>query len=48
MIIYATRIGCLIGKAGINVAEFEKMLTEEFYDEWKVSFVEIRGGFVNV
>ena len=48
MIIYAQRIGCLIGKAGINVIDFEKMLSEEFYGEWKVSFVEIRGGFVNV
>lgn len=46
MEIYATRVGCLIGKAGVNVREFEKMLSSEFIGEWHVKFVEIRGGFV--
>lgn len=46
MEIYTTRPGILIGKAGVNVREFEKMLSEEFFGEWKVKFVEIRGGFV--
>lgn len=46
--IYTTRPGILIGKAGTNVKELKKMLSEEFFGEWKVKFVEIRGGFVNV
>ena len=48
MEIYATRIGTLIGKAGIHVEELRKMLSEEFRGEWNVKFIEIRGGFVNV
>lgn len=48
MEIYSTRIGALIGKAGVNVDKLEKMLSEEFRGKWKVKFVEIRGGFVNV
>ena len=48
MEIYAKRVGCLIGKAGINVEKFKKMLTEEFGGEWKVKFVEVRGGFVGI
>lgn len=46
--IYSTRPGALIGRAGINVDELKKMLTDEFHGEWKVKFIEIRGGFVNV
>lgn len=48
MEIYSTRIGILIGKAGTNVDKLKEILTEEFRGEWKVKFVEIRGGFVNV
>ena len=48
MEIYAKRVGCLIGKAGINVKQFEKMLNEEVGGDWKVKFIEVRGGFVNV
>ena len=48
MEIYSTRPGILIGKAGINVNKLKKMLSEEFHGEWKVKFIEIRGGFVNV
>lgn len=48
MEIYSTRTGLLIGKAGSNVDKLKEMLTEEFRGEWKVKFVEIRGGFVNV
>ena len=48
MEIYSTRPGILIGKAGINVDKLKKMLSEEFHGEWKVKFIEIRGGFVNV
>lgn len=46
MEIYSRRVGVLIGKAGINVDELKKMLSDEFYGEWKVKFVEIRGGFI--
>ena len=48
MEIYTTRPGCLIGKAGVNVEVFKKMLFEEFGGEWNVKFVEIRGGFVQI
>ena len=48
MEIYATRVGCLIGKAGVDVKKLEKMLTEEFIGEWKVKFVEVRGGFMQI
>ena len=48
MILYATRPGLLIGKAGKHVVELEKKLSEEFFGKWKVSFVEIKGGIVNV
>lgn len=48
MEIYTTRPGPLIGVAGVNVERLKKMLTDEFYGEWNVKFVEIRGGFVNV
>ena len=46
--IYSTRVGQLIGKAGVNVDLLEKMLTDEFRGEWKVKFVEVRGGFVQI
>ena len=48
MEIYSTRVGALIGKAGVNVDLLKKMLTDEFRGEWKVKFIEIRGGFVNM
>lgn len=48
MEIYSTRVGHLIGKAGVNVDKLEKMLSEEFKGNWKVKFFEIRGGFVNM
>lgn len=48
MVIYATRIGALVGVEGVNVDKLKKMLSEEFYGEWDVEFIEVRGGFVNV
>lgn len=48
MEIYTTRPGILIGKHGVSVYAFQKMLEEEFHGEWKVKFIEIRGGFVNM
>lgn len=46
MEIYTIRPGVLIGRAGVNVEKFEKILSNEFGGEWKVKFIEIRGGFV--
>lgn len=46
--IYSTRVGALIGKAGVNVDLLKKMLKDEFRGEWQVKFIEIRGGFVTV
>ena len=48
MEIYSTRPGPLIGKAGTNVDILKKMLADEFRGEWKVKFVEVRGGFVQI
>ena len=48
MEIYSHRVGALIGKAGMNVDELKKMLSDEFHGEWKVKFTEIRGGFVEL
>ena len=48
MEIYSTRVGQLIGKAGVNVDLLKKILKDEFRGEWKVKFIEIRGGFVNM
>lgn len=47
-VLYATKVGCLIGKAGVNIRRFETMLSEMYGGEWKVKVFEIRGGFVNV
>lgn len=46
MILYATRPGVLIGKAGKDVAELKKKLDEEFFGTWRVSFVEIKGDII--
>lgn len=48
MEIYSTRIGLLIGKAGVNVTKLEEMLKKEFHGKWKVKFIEIRGGFIGI
>lgn len=48
MEIYATNVGGLIGKAGANKKELENLLAEQFCGEWKVKFIEIRGGFVGI
>ena len=48
MVIYTTRIGVLIGKGGVHVEELKKKLLEEYGRDFEVTFVEIRGGFVNV
>lgn len=46
--IYSTRVGALIGRAGVNVDLLKKMLADEFRGDWKVKFIEIRGGFITV
>lgn len=48
MEIYSRRPGALIGKAGINIDELKKMLSDEFHGEWEVKLIEIRGGFVTI
>ena len=44
--IYTTHPGALIGKAGINVDELKKILSNEIGGEWNIQFIEIRSGFV--
>lgn len=48
MEIYSCRVGALIGRAGANVELLKKMLADEFRGEWKVKFIEIRGGFTRI
>jgi ribosomal protein S3 len=48
MEIYSTRIGHLIGKAGVNVDLLKTMLKDEFHGNWNVKFVEVKGGFVQI
>lgn len=48
MEIYATRPGVLIGKGGKCVEEFKQILKDTFGGDWKVKFIEIRGGMVEV
>lgn len=48
MEIYTTRPGVLIGRAGESVDKLKQMLSDEFRGEWKVKFIEIRGGFLNL
>lgn len=48
MEIYATRPGCLIGVGGKYVDVFKQMLKDTFGGDWKVKFIEIRGGMVEV
>ena len=47
MEIYTTCPGQLIGRAGVGVDKLKKLMLEEFFAEWKVKFIEVRGGFVN-
>lgn len=46
--LYTIRPGILIGKRGVNVLELKDMMSKEFVGEWKVKFIEIRGGFITV
>lgn len=46
--IYSRRPGLLIGKAGVDVNKLKAMLTEEFHGEWKVQFIEVRDGFMQI
>lgn len=48
MEIYATRPGLLIGRAGVDVDKLKRMLTDEFHGEWKVKFIEIKGGIIDI
>lgn len=46
MEIYTQHPGVLIGKYGKDVHEFQDMLNEEYRSDWKVKFIEVRGGFM--
>lgn len=46
-VIYTTKPGWLIGKAGVTLRKYEKILNNEFYCNYKVKIVEIRGEIVN-
>lgn len=48
MTIYAEHPGCLIGKAGVYVNKFKDRLKEEFYRDYQIKFVEIRGQIINL
>lgn len=46
--IYTTNPGWLIGASGVNVQKLEKTLLEEYHRNYKVKFIEIRGGFLSI
>ena len=46
--IYTDRPGSLIGRGGEAVKKFEEAFSKEFHHPYKVKFVEVRGGFVNI
>lgn len=46
--IYTDRPGYLIGKGGEKVKKFEEAFSKEFGKPYKVKFVEVRDGFVNI
>ena len=45
--IYTDHPGYLIGKGGCFVDKYTKILNKEFYHDYKIKFIEIRGGIVN-
>ncbi|WP_394910558.1 hypothetical protein [uncultured Robinsoniella sp.] len=45
--IYTTRPGVLIGCAGVLVDKYRKILNEEFYCDYQIKFIEIKGGIAN-
>jgi len=40
--------GKLIGKAGTLIEKYKAEFNEEFHGDYKIKFVEIRGGFANI
>jgi ribosomal protein S3 len=46
--IYTDYPGYLIGRGGEKVRKFEETLSKEFGKPYKVKFIEVRGGFVNI
>lgn len=48
MTIYTEHPGWLIGMQGVKLDAFVKELEQEFNRVYKVEFVEVRGGFVNL
>lgn len=48
MVIYTEHPGIMIGKAGVYVDLLKEILRREFYHDYTIEFVEIRGGIVNL
>lgn len=46
--IYTDKCGQLIGYHGETVNYFKEVLKKEFGKEYKINFVEVKGGFVNL
>lgn len=48
--IYSTCPGPLIGLRGTNVEKLKKLLSDEYKGkrDWKIEFIEIRGGFISI
>ena len=44
--IYTKNPGILIGKAGCNIEFLENIVSKEYCRKYKVSFKEVKGGFV--
>jgi ribosomal protein S3 len=45
--IYTTRPGFMIGRAGVIVDKYRELLNEEFYCDYNIKFIEIKGGIAN-
>lgn len=40
--------GALIGRAGTLVEKYKIQFNEEFHKDYKINFIEVRGGFANI
>lgn len=48
IIIFTDSPGRLIGKAGMLVEKYKEQFNEEFHRDYKINFIEVRGGFANI
>ena len=46
--VFTDHPGALIGKAGTLVEKYKSQFNKEFNRDYKINFVEIRGGFANI